>query len=133
MHKDDAPSPIAITESIIITAVINAKQERLIMIADFPSPFVRTEIGHQEIGQRICVTIVDILIELSPETYASNVVYDGKSKMLYVQMEKALYGMLLSSLLYYKKSRKDIESIGFKVNRYDLLWQIVLSIQNNTH
>ena len=34
-------------------------------------------------------------------------------------MEKALYGMLQLSLLYYKKFRQDIESIGFKVNPYD--------------
>jgi hypothetical protein len=34
-------------------------------------------------------------------------------------MLKASYGMLQSSLLYYKKFHKDIESIGFKVNHYD--------------
>jgi len=31
-----------------------------------------------------------------------------------------LYRMMLSSILYYKKFRKDIESIGFKVNPYDI-------------
>jgi hypothetical protein len=31
-------------------------------------------------------------------------------------MLKALYGMLISSILYYKKFRKDIELIGFEVN-----------------
>ena len=34
-------------------------------------------------------------------------------------MKKALYGMLQSSLLYYKKFRKDLEGIGFVVNPYD--------------
>jgi hypothetical protein len=34
-------------------------------------------------------------------------------------MLKAIYGMLQSSLLYYKKFCKDIESIGFEVNPYD--------------
>jgi hypothetical protein len=47
------------------------------------------------------------------------VVYEGKDKVLYVKMLKAIYGMLQSSLLYYKKFRKDIESIGFEVNPYD--------------
>jgi hypothetical protein len=60
--------------------------------------------------------LVDTLIELSPETYAEFVIYKGKSKVLYVVMGKASYGMLQSSLLYYKKFCKDIESIGFKVN-----------------
>jgi hypothetical protein len=35
-------------------------------------------------------------------------------------MLKALYGMLISSILYYKKFRKDIESVGFEVNPYNI-------------
>jgi hypothetical protein len=45
---------------------------------------------------------------------------EGKNRVLYVRMLKALYGMLVSSILYYKKFRKDIESIGFEVNPYDV-------------
>ena len=33
-------------------------------------------------------------------------------------MIKALYGMLVSALLYYKKFKADLEKIGFKVNPY---------------
>ena len=33
---------------------------------------------------------------------------------------KALYGMLVASLLYYKKFREDISKIGFEVNPYDV-------------
>jgi type I restriction-modification system DNA methylase subunit len=35
-------------------------------------------------------------------------------------MLMALYGMLISSILYYKKLRKDIELIGFEVNPYNI-------------
>jgi hypothetical protein len=38
---------------------------------------------------------------------------------LYVMMKKALYGMLQSSLVYYKKFRKDLEEIRFIINPYD--------------
>jgi hypothetical protein len=34
-------------------------------------------------------------------------------------MLKGLYGMLVASLLYYKKFRKDIETKGFNVNPYN--------------
>ena len=40
-------------------------------------------------------------------------------RVLYVEVLKALYGMLQSSLLYYKKWVKDIEKEGFVVNPYD--------------
>ena len=37
-----------------------------------------------------------------------------------MRMLKSLYGMPVSSILYYKKSEKDIEGIGFEVNPYDI-------------
>jgi hypothetical protein len=123
MDRDEAASPTVITESIFITGVIDAKQRRDVMTADIPNAFVQTDIDEKKVGERIVMKIrgplVDMLLELSYETYAQYVVYEGKSKVLYVVMEKALYGMLQSSLLYYKKFRRDIESIGFKVNPYD--------------
>jgi hypothetical protein len=39
--------------------------------------------------------------------------------VLYVEVLKALYGMLQASLLFYKKLGKDLEEIGFTVNPYD--------------
>jgi len=46
------------------------------------------------------------------------VIYEGiqKQKVLYVRMLKALYRMMIASILYYKKFRKEIESIRFEVN-----------------
>ena len=45
-------------------------------------------------------------------------VEDGR-RTVYVVMLKALYGMMMSSLLYYLKFRGDLEAIGFQVNPYD--------------
>jgi hypothetical protein len=123
VDRDEATSPTAMTESVIITGTIEAKQSRDVMTADIPNAFVQTRIEDKQVGERIIMKIrgplVDMLLELSPETYEGYVVYEGKNKVLYVMMVMALYGMLQSSLLYYKKFRKDIESIGFKVNPYD--------------
>eukprot|EP00957_Ditylum_brightwellii_P197541 15049821-Ditylum_brightwellii.AAC.1 len=62
--------------------------------------------------------LVDILLELCPGVYNKYVVHKGKSKVLYVCMLMALYGMIVSLLLFYKKFRTDIESIGFETNPY---------------
>jgi hypothetical protein len=123
MDRDEAASPTTMTESVMITATIDAKQNRDVMTADIPNAFVQVDIDEKEKGERIIMKIrgllVNMLTELSPETYEKYVVYEGNNKVLYVRMIKALYGMLQSSLLYYKKFRKDIESIGFKLNPYD--------------
>ena len=60
-----------------------------------------------------------MLVAMAPEIYADYVVYENGQKVLYVQMLKALYGMMKASLLYYKKFRKDIEGNGYEVNPYD--------------
>ena len=102
-EREEAASPTVMTESIIITGVIDAKQRRDILTADIPNAFVQTEVDKKEVGQRIIMKIhgplVDILIELSAETYASHVVYEGNNKILYVTIEKALDRMLQPSLL----------------------------------
>ena len=39
--------------------------------------------------------------------------------MLYVRLFKALYGLLQSALLFYKKLRGELEDYGFEVNPYN--------------
>ena len=63
--------------------------------------------------------IVDMLVELEYNLYHDKVVYEKKEKVLYVHVKKAIYGMIQSSLMFYKKLRADLESEGFKINPYD--------------
>ena len=121
--KEEAASPTAATDSILVTAVIDARQERDVMTLDVPNAFVQTKIdqkeGEEKIIMKIRGALVDMLIEICPEQYEEHVVYEGKHKVLYVRMLKALYGMLKASILYYKKFRADIESIGYIINPFD--------------
>ena len=55
--RDEAASPTAITESIILTAVIDAKEGRDILIADVPNAFVQTGIEPKEKGERVIMKI----------------------------------------------------------------------------
>jgi len=63
---------------------------------------------------------VDILVDVSPEIFSNYVVQEKGQSVLYVQMLKAHYSMMVSSLLYYRKFHKDIEIIGLEVNPYDM-------------
>jgi hypothetical protein len=65
--------------------------------------------------------LIDILLEICPGVYTDYVINKGKHKILYVRMLRALYGMLVFSILYLTSFlRKDIEAIGFEVNPYDI-------------
>ena len=62
----------------------------------------------------------ELLVRLNPELLGPYAWYTKKGvPMLYVQIEKALYGMLRAALLFYCKSRADLEDMGFEVNPYD--------------
>ena len=69
---------------------------------------------------KIKLQLVDILLEFFPGVYDKYVWYKGKQNIFCVRILKALYGILVSWILYYKNSKKDIESIEFEVNRYGI-------------
>jgi Reverse transcriptase (RNA-dependent DNA polymerase) len=122
INKEDAASPTAVTESIIITATIDAKENRDVMSADIPNAFVQTDmekIGSEKVIMKIRGVLVDMLISIDKELYEPFVTKERDEKILYVELLKALYGTLQAALLFYKKLKKDLESIGFKVNPYD--------------
>ena len=60
------------------------------------------------------------MVRVNPELHRPYLTYSHKgAPMLYVRLSKALYGMLRSALLFYKKLRADLEEMGFEVNPYD--------------
>ena len=63
--------------------------------------------------------LVEVLVSIAAEIYAKHVVYKNGKKVLYVKVLQALYGMLISAMLWYNKFRSDLENIRFKFNPYD--------------
>ena len=64
IRKDEASSPTACTEAIMLTAVVDAKEERDVATVDIPNAFVQTVILDAEkyyrVMVRLCGAIVDI-------------------------------------------------------------------------
>lgn len=93
------------------------------MSIDVPNAFIQTDVekndSDERIMMKICGPLVNMLMDIDPVTYGPYVVYEGESKVLYVKVLKALCGMLISSILFYKKLQKDLESKRFKINPYD--------------
>ena len=61
-----------------------------------------------------------MMVHITPQIYGPYVKMDKKgTPILYVRLKKALYGLLRSSLLFYRKLRGELAAYGFKVNPYD--------------
>ncbi len=52
-----------------------------------------------------------MMIQIAPEVYRKYVSVDKKgTKILYVKLQKALYGLMRANLLFYWKLRKELEA-----------------------
>jgi hypothetical protein len=96
LNQEDATSTTAATESILLTATIDAKEGRDVIPVDIPNAFVQTDLDFkkEQVIMKIQGVLVDMLVDMNPECYLNYVVYEGKNKVFYVQMLKALYGMI---------------------------------------
>ncbi|MGC8483971.1 MAG: hypothetical protein ACP5OE_10060, partial [Thermodesulfobium sp.] len=124
LSREDAASPTVALESIMLTAIVDAKEKRDVMTADVPNAFIQAQMpilddANERVFMKIIVVLVDLLVEIAAEVYKSFVTHEGNKKVVYVQVLRALYGMLVAALLWYKKFRSDLEQQGYIFNPYD--------------
>ena len=124
LPKGEAASPTVLQEAVFLTAIVDAKEERNVMTADIPNAFIQAMMpelgpGEERVIMKITGVLVDLLVEIAPEIYSPFVVFENGKKVLYVQVIRALCGMLIAALLWYRQFQKDLESIGFKFNPCD--------------
>ena len=98
----------------MITSVIEVKQRRDVETLDIPNAFVQRSIpeSNEKTIMRISGHLVELITELLPQHYEKYIIREGNTKIIYVQMLKALRGMMMSSLLFYIHFRKDLKSKG---------------------
>ena len=117
--KEDAASPTVSNESVFITAAIAAHEKRFVQCFDVPGAFLRTKTD-EDVLMVLRGPPAEMMVCIAPEIYREYVALDSKNTpILYVKLKKALYGMLRSSLLFYRKLRKELEEDEFMVNPYD--------------
>ena len=74
LSKDDAASPTASLEAIMLTAVIDAKEGRDVMTADIPNAFIQTKLPDIKDGEdrailKITGVLVDLLVQMALKVY----------------------------------------------------------------
>jgi hypothetical protein len=97
------------TEYMFITATIAAKERRKVQCYDVPSAFINMDVD-EDIIMVLKGELADMMIQIAPEVYKRYVTVDRKgTKVLYLKLQKALYGLMKASLLFYQKLRKKSE------------------------
>ena len=119
MNKEETASPTVSLEAILLTCVMDAFENCEVAVVDIPNAFIQTLHEGKPVFIKIKGKLASILCKCAPHIYEPFVTQEKGQPTLYVKVLKAIYGLLESALLFYKKLRKDITKIGFKVNPYD--------------
>jgi hypothetical protein len=117
--KEETSSPTVSTEAMFLTAAINAKERRRVMSIDVPGAFMHADID-ELIHVRLEGPMAELLTRVDPEKYRKYVVEENGKQVLYVELQKALYGTLQAALLFWENlSSFLIDELGFTANPYD--------------
>jgi hypothetical protein len=110
LSKEEAALPPVSTESPFITASIVASKRRAVQCYSMPSAYVNTDVN-KDILMVLKGELADMMVQLAPQIYRKYITVDRKgTRILYVNLQKALYGLMRASLLFYRKLRKSLRS-----------------------
>jgi hypothetical protein len=108
-----ATSPTVTLESVLITSTIEAFEGREVSVVDIPGAYLSADMD-EEVIMLLRGRLTELMVKTVPNMYRKYITVDGNNQpVLYVKLQKALYGCHRSALLFYLKfsetlSRKDL-------------------------
>ncbi len=88
--------PTVLTDSIFTLAAINAHKRRCIGSADLPGAFLNASVLMKMVEK-----LADLMVKTNPTLFRPFFSQDKSGRpILYVRLQKALYGLLKSALLF---------------------------------
>ena len=116
--SSDNMASLKFTESVLLSTVIDAEEECNIAVIDVPNAFVQTEVSEWDDNRNCMVMkirgiLVDILCNIDP-SYKEFVVIEHGENVLYTHILRAIYGLLVSAFLFYKKFRSKHQERGIQ-------------------
>ena len=119
--KGDSASPTVSTESVLLSAVVDAHEDRDVATIDLPNFYIQTpQPDDEQVVMRLRGRLAELMMLIAPKIYSPYVVLHNGKRVLYVRLAKAIYGTLKAALLSYKRLRKELENDGYIINPYDV-------------
>ena len=115
--KSDITSPTVSSDSLLMSLVIDAKEGRAVGTADVPGAYLQAEMTDFVIV-KMTGSSVDVMCQVNPD-FSAYVISEGKRKVLYLRLNKALYGCIQSAMLWYNTFSDTLKDMGFELNPYD--------------
>ena len=118
-NNSNGSFPTVKTGILFITVLVDAHERRSVAMLDIQNTFLHTD-NDEYIFMVLREKLAELIVKVDPSLYSKYVIPSKQGlPMLYVKLTKALYGMLISAMLFYKKLRENLEGKGLEVNPYD--------------
>ncbi len=97
---------------------IVVKENREVVTINIPGAFLHAD-NEDYVIMKMVGTLVELMVKTNPKMYRQYVVLEKGRSVLYLQLQKGLYGMMKSALLFYRKLVSELKEMGFEINPYD--------------
>ena len=115
--KEETASPTVSQDAFFITELIDAKEERDMAITGIKGAYLNAKM-RDEVLMKISGKEVDLFCEVDP-ALQEFITEEIGQRILYVQLDKALYGCVQSAPPWYEMYSTKLQGMGFKINPYD--------------
>jgi hypothetical protein len=78
------------------------QRHRKVVTIDIPGLFLHAD-NEDYIIMKMIGTLAELMVKTNPKLYRKYVVIEKGCSVLYLRLQKALYGMMKSALLFYRK------------------------------
>ena len=108
--------------SVLTTLAIGAYEGRDVAIVDVQGAYLHANMPQTE-GRTVLLKLKDDFVDSVcsvNEEFTPHIVYEGKAKVLYMKVLRAIYDCLESAMLWYNLYVTTLKGMGFELNPYDL-------------
>ena len=114
--KEVAAAPTVSPDAIFIQATIIAHERRDVATCYIPGAFLQAD-NLDYVLMHLDGVLAELMVQVDPKLYRKFITTNANGKpVLYVKLKKAVYGMMKSALLFYRKLVADLTSLGFEIN-----------------
>ncbi len=121
ISKENVSSLTVATESVLLTSLVDAQENRDVAIVGIPNAFIQTVMENNEdkVVMRIRGHMVNVLVKVVPRVYGPCVSTDKQCwKQLLVECLNPIYGTMVASPFYYRKFTRS-KNQGYVMNPYN--------------
>ncbi len=116
--KEEAAAPMVVLDLVFLTSTIDAKENREVVMINILDAFLHADNEYYVIMKMVGI-LAELMVKKNPKMYRQYVVLEKGRSVLYLRLQKALYGKMKSMLLFYRKLVSELKKMGFEINPYD--------------